>query len=147
MQGHADFGVVLEATDARSVPGARIEHHDRRLVRIDAIVPAVLAHLRNPQQSVVRRMVEATRVEDRLVFEVQERRQAGALMREHVVGPLPKRVPEQDRPLPKVNLIVEEVLARSHVCRRRLSVDVSQRGSCPAHRPEFGSGPRTAPTR
>ena len=35
MHGHADFAVGLEAADARPVPGARIDHHERPLQRIE----------------------------------------------------------------------------------------------------------------
>jgi hypothetical protein len=32
---HAEFAVGLEAADARSVAGARIDHHERALLRVD----------------------------------------------------------------------------------------------------------------
>src|SRR3546814_13964397 len=71
-----------------------------------------VADFRDSQQRVVGRMVEPPRVEQRLVFAVEERRQPRALMLEHVVRALAQCVPEQDRQFEEVALIVGEILAR-----------------------------------
>ena len=66
---------------------------------IEAVFETVLAHPRDAQERVVGRPFEPACVEKGLVIEVEQRRFAGPLMREHVVGALPERVPEQDRAL------------------------------------------------
>lgn len=93
---------------ARAVPGARIDYDDRRFLGIDAVLPALLADLGDPEQGVVRRMPETTCVEDRLGLEVEKRRQPGPLVLQHGVGAQTKRVPEQDRALPEIALIRED---------------------------------------
>ena len=40
LHGHADLAVGLEAADAGAVSGARIDHHERALQRIDRPRPA-----------------------------------------------------------------------------------------------------------
>ena len=120
MEGDADFGVALEAADAGAVPGARINDDDRRLCRVDTVVPALVASLRDTQQGIVGGLLELARIEDHLGFEVEQRRQAGLLMLQHGVGALPQRVEEQDRPLQNVALIRQEVERRHHCSRLRL---------------------------
>ena len=105
VQGHPDLGVALEAADAGTVSGTRIENDHGRLRGIDAIVPAVVADLGDPEQRVVRWAFELAGVEQRLVLEVEQRRQAGPLVLEHVVGALAHRVEEEDRPLQDIALI------------------------------------------
>ncbi len=53
VQGHADFGVVFESSDTRSVPCAWINNDDRCFFWIDAIVPTIIANFRNPQQRII----------------------------------------------------------------------------------------------
>ena len=96
VHSHADFGVVFEAADAGAVAGARIDHDHGRLVEVDAVVPAVFTDLRDAQQCIVGRAFKFACVEQRFIFEVEQRRHARALVFEHVVGALAQRVPEQD---------------------------------------------------
>ena len=75
------------------------------LAGIDAIVPAILADLGDAQKRVVRGALELARVEQRFVLEVEQRRQAGALVVEHVVCAPAQRVEKQDRALQHIALI------------------------------------------
>lgn len=65
------------------------------------------AALRKAQQRIVRRLLKRTRVENHLRFEVQQRRQAGGLMRQHVVGAFVQDVEEQRGALSNVERVVE----------------------------------------
>jgi hypothetical protein len=76
------------------VAGTGIENDDRRLSGAQAILQAIVANPRDPQERVVGRALEAASVENDLVIEVEEGRLARALVRQHVVGPLPQRVPK-----------------------------------------------------
>jgi len=135
MQRHADLGVLLEPTDPGAMAGARIDNDDRRLVGIDAILPALVADLDNAQQGVVHGVREVARIEDRLVLEVKQGGQARALMLQHVVGALAQGIPEQDRALPKIETIVPAVVQLTH----RSGLD---RGRSKLHR--LGAGLRSA---
>ena len=54
VERHTDLGVTLESGDTRSVPCARINDENRGLIGIDAVVPADVGDLGNPQQGIVR---------------------------------------------------------------------------------------------
>ncbi len=112
VQGNANLRVPLEATDAGTMSGAWVEHDHRRLAGIDAIVPALVADLGDPEQGVVHRPAELAGVEQRLVLEVQQWRQTRLLVLEHGVGPPPQRIEKQDRPLQNVALIGQHVEGR-----------------------------------
>src|SRR6266487_4242930 len=97
--------------------GAPIEDDHRRLVRVDAVFPADVADLQDPEQRIdlqdpeqriISRPLRSPRVRDHFIFEVQQRRQAGALVLQHVVGAPAQRVPEQDGPLPHIAGVVQE---------------------------------------
>ncbi len=60
MQGHTDFGVALEAADSRPVPRARIDDDHRRFARIDAVLPAGVADLQDPEQRISGRANQST---------------------------------------------------------------------------------------
>ena len=98
MQRHADLGIAFETANAGTMPSTRIEddHWAGRLV--DAFFHPLAARSSDPQQGIVRRVLEATGVEDRFIVEIEQRRQPGLLMREHVVGAHPQRIQEQHRP-------------------------------------------------
>ena len=53
MQSHADFGVMLETSDTRSVPCAWIDNDNRGLFRINTVFPTILANFRDPQKRVI----------------------------------------------------------------------------------------------
>ena len=113
VKGDADLGVALEAADAGTMARARVDDDDRRLCRIDAVVPALVSHLRDAQQCVVGRPLELARVEEHLRPEVQQCWKFQTLMLEHGVGALPQRIEEQDRALQHVPLIREDIKGRS----------------------------------
>jgi hypothetical protein len=104
-KSETDLGFLLESSDARTVPGARIEHDDRGLCGIETIAKASVRDASDAQQSVVRRPIEPAGVENDLITEVEERRLAGALMRQQVVGALPQGVDEENGTLPDVALV------------------------------------------
>jgi len=110
VHGDPDFGLALESADPRAMTCARIDDHDRRLCRIETILQALVAIACDAEQRVIDRALEAARVEDKLVVEIEQRRFARPLVRDHVVRALPQRVPEQDGPLPKIALISWELI-------------------------------------
>ena len=63
VQGDADLQLPLEPADARTMSGARVDDHHRRLGRIETIVEAIVADAGDTQQSVVHRLLEAARIE------------------------------------------------------------------------------------
>lgn len=115
VHGHADFEVVFEAADSRTVAGTWINHDDRRLVEIDTVVPAIIADLRDAQQCVVDRALKLACVDQRLIMEVEQRRHARAFVFvfvfvfEHDVGALAQRVPEKERALDEIALVVQQL--------------------------------------
>ena len=68
---HADLAVALEPADARPVPGARINDDHRRLRLVNAIVPAIVADPRDPEQRVVGRPLKGACVQQQFVIEIQ----------------------------------------------------------------------------
>src|SRR6516165_5581065 len=83
MRGDSDFGFTLEAPDPWSMARAGIENDDRRLHRIETILKAFVPIARDPQQRVVDGSLEAARIEDQLVVEIEQRRLPCPLMRDH----------------------------------------------------------------
>ncbi|MNG10197.1 hypothetical protein D3C84_936530 [compost metagenome] len=105
-QGHADLGVVLEAADARAMPGARVE---------DQVGAPLRIHLhpgrrQDAQQGVVDRALEAAPVQHGLVVEVQQRRLALLQVLQIVVAALAQGIPEQHRALAEVHAIAVPVV-------------------------------------
>ena len=64
--------------------------------------------------------LEAARVQQRFVLEIQKRRQPGSLVLKHVVRALAKRVPEKYRAFEEVPLVVEKVQRRQCLSCRGL---------------------------
>ena len=91
-QRHADFGVASEATDARAVPGARVDHDHGCRATTDMALQPVRSAPGDPQQPVVAGWGEVVRIGHRLCIEVQQGRHAGGLVVEHVVGALAQQV-------------------------------------------------------
>jgi hypothetical protein len=70
-QRDADLGIALESADAGSVARPRIQDDHRRLVPVDTRLAAILADLGDAQQRIVGRALEAARIEQRFVLEVE----------------------------------------------------------------------------
>src|SRR3546814_18886445 len=62
---HANFGLTLESSNARSMACAWVNDNYWRFFRIDTIVPTVFADLSNSHQGVVCGPIEAERVKQR----------------------------------------------------------------------------------
>ena len=99
---HADLTVTLEPADARPMARTGIDDDDRRFCGIDAIVPAVSINFGDPEQGVIGRTLELPRIQQGFVFEIQQRRHASPVMRDHIVGPLAQRIQKQHRAFPKI---------------------------------------------
>ena len=84
------------------MPGARVDHHKRAQGRIGRRV--ALRRL-DAHQRVVRRLLEASAVEDDLVVEHQHRRAAELLVLEVLVAALAQDVERQDGALPGIDPI------------------------------------------
>ena len=100
--------------------GAWIDDDDRRFFRIDAVIPAMRVDFGDAQQCIVDWPLEAARVQQRFVLEIQKRRQPGSLVLKHVVRALAKRVPEKYRAFEEVPLVVEKVQRRQCLSCRGL---------------------------
>ena len=94
-QRHADLRVVLEAADAGAVAGTRIDDDVRTPLGVDGHALG----RNDAHQRIVDRALELAAVDDGLVVEVQDRRQARLRVLDEVVAALADRVPEQDRAL------------------------------------------------
>ena len=80
MEGDADFEVALEAADAGAMACARINDDDRRLCRVDAVVPALVASLRDAQQGTALAGCGNWRA-SRIISDLKSAAQAGRLAR------------------------------------------------------------------
>lgn len=111
---HADLAVGLHAADARPVAGARIDHDDRRLQRIDHGA----ARRNDADEPVVDGTWQRPSVEDELVGEVQNIWNLLRRLCEIDVSPLVQGVEEEEASLPGVCPIlhsrVECGMAPSH---------------------------------
>ena len=90
--GHADFTVGLEATDARAMPGARIDHHEGAFLRIDRHVAGRL----DTNQQVICRPFESTGVEDQFGVKVQYMGHRLSLLHLLLLAALTHQIPIQD---------------------------------------------------
>ena len=107
VHGDPDFRVAFEAPDAWTMPGAWVDDHNRWLCWIETVVDAFVSIFSYRCQRVVDGPFKLTRVQQDFVVEIEQRRFAGSLMSNHVVGTLPERVPEQDGSLPQIASIRE----------------------------------------
>ena len=114
LERDADFGVLLEAADARTVSRARIDDDERA----QRVVDAHAARRNDSHQRVVDRALERSCVGEHLPLVIEERRLAGGLVREIVVAALTQRVPEQHRALRSLS-IAELPGVLPHLERRR----------------------------
>jgi hypothetical protein len=112
--GDADLALLLEAADAGAVPGARIHHHERPLLRVDGLACLGV----DPDERVVDRSLELAPVHDHLVVERQHRRLAGPVVLDRLIAALAQHVPEQDGALAGVDPVIPGLLGEAG-CRRR----------------------------
>ena len=101
-QRDADLRVVLEAADAGAVPGARVDDQVRTALRVHRHALG----RNDAHQRVVDRARQLAAVDDRLVLEVEHRRQSRPRVLDEVVAALAQRVPEQHGPLRGVGGVV-----------------------------------------
>src|SRR5262245_20462065 len=105
-QGDAHLGLALEPAYSRTMTGPWINHDDRRLVIIDTSVSVHFANCGDAQEGIIRGAFETSCVEQHLVLEREHGWHTRLLMLKHNIGPLAQYVPEQYRPLPKVDRII-----------------------------------------
>jgi hypothetical protein len=72
----------------------------------------VVVGARNRQQRIVGRTIEAARVEDRFIVEVEQQRHPGRFVRQQIVGAFAQRVEDQHRSLYPVDLVGQHLLPR-----------------------------------
>ena len=94
MHGHANFGIAFEATYARPMACTGVDNDNRRLRLIEALFETSITDPGNTEQNIIGRMWEPAGIGQHLVVEVEQRRFASPLMRDHVVCALPERIPE-----------------------------------------------------
>jgi len=116
-QRDTDLGVRLEAADAGAMAGARVDDHDRppRRIHHRAI------RRQDAQQRVIAGLRQVAAVDQQLMFELQQRRLAGAQVVEEHVAAFPHRVQRQQRTLPGIRRVVLPVvdpLSHSHAPAR-----------------------------
>ncbi len=92
---HAHFGIELEATDARPMPGARINHHHRPRLRIDRQAGRRL----QAQQRVVARLRQVVAIEHQFMIELEQRWRALLQVLQVVVAAIEQRIEEQEAAL------------------------------------------------
>ena len=101
---HAELAVGLEAADSRPVPGARIDHHERALQRIDRHPGRRI----DAHQQVVDRPFEGAAVQHQLGVEPQHVRHRLVLLRVVLVAALPHHVPEQHGALHRIGHVLAD---------------------------------------
>src|ERR1035437_1852876 len=109
MQGNTDFRIAFEAADTRALTGTRVDNDDRWFRRVETIFDTVVAYTSDTEQRIVSRPFEPASIENKLVVEVKERRLAGTLVGQQIVGTLAQRVDEEDPALPEVALIIQDI--------------------------------------
>ena len=102
-QRYADFAVSLEAADARTVPSARINDHERSQLRINR--DPLGGH--DPHQPVVDRSLEGATIDDQFNFVPEHVRHGLSQMLAIAVPPLSHHIPEQDHALRKIDDIIQ----------------------------------------
>ena len=100
--GHADLAVGLEAADAGAVPRARIDHDKGPLQRIDHHAGRWL----DPDQQVVDRFDESTRVQHQFSVEAEHMRHRLGFLRVVLLAALSQHIPEQDGALRCIGCVV-----------------------------------------
>ena len=95
LERDADFAVGLEAADAGTVPGARIDDDERPARRIDFDPP----RRNDPHEAVVDRPIERAAVDDELDLVVEHVRSGLGQMFAILIAALAHHVPEQDAAL------------------------------------------------
>src|SRR5690606_14246737 len=112
----ADLALLLEAADTGAMPGARVDDHERPLVRIGFL--ALLGP--DAHQGIVDRPFQLAPVRDHLVVERQDRRLARPVVLERLIAALPQHVPEQDLALYGIDPVVPRLIGRAAGRRRSL---------------------------
>ena len=108
-QRHADLALLLEAADAGAVAGARIDHHEGLLRRVERLIRlGPYAH-----QGIVDRPLELATVDDHVPGEREDRRMACLVMLDRLVAAFAQHVPEQHRALRGVDPVVPDLAGRS----------------------------------
>ena len=145
----ADLGVVLEACDAGTVPGARVDDDVRPQLRIDLHAGG----RDDGDERVVHRLRKGAGVGNHLVLELEHRRDAVLVALDVVVAALAQRVPEENRALHEIDRVVVRLAPRLlHVpgdrlarfgilCARRLDARGVSRRCCFGTFPEQGRDP------
>ena len=101
LKGDTDFGILLEATDARSVARTGIDDDEGTLGVID-----LHAFRRDdPDQGIVDGTLKGPPVRDHLPLKCQKRRWAFFLMLDVDIAALAQDIPEEHRPLGKINRV------------------------------------------
>ena len=62
-EGHADFRIALEAPNARSVTGTRVDDDDGGCIRPNLSLQVVGATARDTEQGIVGRALEGSRIQ------------------------------------------------------------------------------------
>ena len=91
-QRDADLALLLEAADARTVPGARIDDDERPLSQVGRLARLGF----DAHQCIVDRALELSAIQNHLVVEHEHRRLAGPVVLDRLIAALAQHVPEQD---------------------------------------------------
>ena len=113
-QRDTDFAVRLEAADARAVPGARIDHHERSPFRIDLDA----GRRDDAGQRVVDRPLQPPTVDQEFHLVIEHVRNRVSEMLAILVAALAQHIPEQHAALSRIDHVFGRGLRHAKRCRR-----------------------------
>ena len=113
LERHADFAVGLEAADARTMSGARVDNNERPPLRIDFDA----CRRDDPHEDIIDGPVKRPAIDHELHLIVEHMRNRLGQMLAVLVAALPHDIPEQNAPLSGIDHVIHG--RGEHAKRRR----------------------------
>ena len=104
--GYPDLAVVLHATDAGAMPGARVEHDEWPLVRFDRVAFG----RDDAHQRVIHRPRQRTAIDQNLGFKAQYMGRRPRIVLDAIVAALTQYIEQEDRALACIDPVIEQVI-------------------------------------
>ena len=105
-EGNADLAVVLHAADPGTVAGTRVKNDERSLALVDS---GALGR-NDAHEAVIHRSRQRAPIEHELSLEAQYMRRSAGIVLGGSVASLPQYIQQQNRALPRVDPVVEQVV-------------------------------------